>query len=442
MKVLTRDFLKRKRITYDTHLQTWHLPTTGAHPEQKKTIYWGAKKVSLSIAVGRNSTTSASRMLQMNAYINFSHQKPIVGPLVGILTVRGKKHHFSGNVSNFVDIMNTGKKLGAIVFLFTPESINWSDESVEGYLFHSSSKKWIQCTFPLPNVVYNRIPNRSYERKPYVRECITTLNQVPGVTMFNPHFFDKEELFRLLEQSPSISTFLPHSTLLQSMEDLKKMIEEHEAVYLKPTNGKAGSGILKIQLDKGSKKAEYQLLYQTRGKPVMKRFRNLQQLWWATKKQMISSPYVVQQAIPLAKYNDRPFDTRTLVQKNEQGSWEVTGIGVRVAGENRITTHVPQGGRIDTPENVLVPIFSAEKAKKIIDHIKQLAISIAIELEEHYGILGEMSMDFGIEEESGQLWFFEANSKPMKFDEPTIRSKSLSNLIKYSQHLTFGKGGA
>lgn len=49
-------------------------------------------------------------------------------------------------------------------------------------------------------------------------------------------------------------------------------------------------------------------------------------------------------------------------------------------------------------------------------------------------MLGEMSMDLGVDEEGG-LWFFEANSRPMKFDEPAIRKLSLERIFQYSHHL-------
>ena len=47
---------------------------------------------------------------------------------------------------------------------------------------------------------------------------------------------------------------------------------------------------------------------------------------------------------PLIRYQQRPCDFRILIQKDHQGIWQVTGIGVRVAGKNAISTHVPMGG--------------------------------------------------------------------------------------------------
>ena len=75
---------------------------------------------------------------------------------------------------------------------------------------------------------------------------------------------------------------------------------------------------------------------------------------------------------------------------------------------------------------------------------KQTALVIAKQIEKASGnSLGDLSLDLGVDT-AGQLWFFEANSKPMKFDEPHIRKKSLTNLIQYCIHLsklTAGKQG-
>jgi hypothetical protein len=48
--------------------------------------------------------------------------------------------------------------------------------------------------------------------------------------------------------------------------------------------------------------------------------------------------------------------------------------------------------------------------------------------------LAEMSMDLGVDQEGG-IWFFEANAKPMKFDEPDIRRRSLDRIFQYGQYL-------
>lgn len=67
--------------------------------------------------------------------------------------------------------------------------------------------------------------------------------------------------------------------------------------------------------------------------------------------------------------------------------------------------------------------------------IHHTSLTIAQALNEEIKDLAEMSMDLGLTED-GKLWFFEANAKPEKFDEPTIRRLSLSNLIHYAQYVS------
>ncbi|MNJ57165.1 Endospore coat-associated protein YheD [compost metagenome] len=143
----------------------------------------------------------------------------------------------------------------------------------------------------------------------------------------------------------------------------------------------------------------------------------------------------MQEGIQLVSYKDRIFDLRVLVQKTGKGVWMVTGVGARLAGLKRITTHVPQGGSIESPEKLLNPVFGSEMTTIIMNRLKSNAVLIAKQIEKGSGhLLGEMSMDLGIDT-NGDMWFFEANSKPMKFDEPQIRKKSLDRIFQYSQYL-------
>ncbi len=144
----------------------------------------------------------------------------------------------------------------------------------------------------------------------------------------------------------------------------------------------------------------------------------------------------MQQGIDLSSYRQRPFDLRVLVQKNGKGLWSIAGVGARLAGKSSITTHVPRGGSIDDPAKLLASTFGAAGSKRIIVSARRSALLIAKQIEKASGsVLGEMSMDLGVDTD-GRLWFFEANSKPMKFDEPHIRKKSLENLILYSAFLS------
>lgn len=430
---------ERIQLHYDTLQQKWtifvHKPSIHGIQERVKKVYWGAKKTPLSLYIRFNTKQDAKETITCHALLDKQGKNLYIHPLIGILTSSKAGRPFGGSISNFIDIIRAAQTKGAIVFVFTPKTVNWQAEKIKGYLYQPKTKQWKACLFPFPNVVYNRIPTREQERTPESMDCIQKLMKVPNLTLFNPHFFNKFELYQLLKQDPLLKKHLPETIALKSASDLEYMLNKHRDVYLKPTKGKAGAGIMRV-VQSGSN--QYLLFVQ--GKNSLRKIvcTSIPDVLSKVKTYGMVSPYIVQQGIRLTKINRCPFDFRVLVQKNRQGQWEVAGLGMRVAGVNRITTHVPRGGRIERPKKVLQQLFTKQEALQIKQEVEKLSIAIAQRLEQHYIHLGEMSMDIGLDN-LGQLWFFEANSKPMKFDEPDIRRRSLNNLIYYAQFLTLPK---
>lgn len=365
---------------------------------------------------------------------SYSNHQLTIGPLIGILTVSDGSG-FRGNKENFKDIFLSGKRLGGIVFVFTPESINWDSKVVRGYLYDEKLDTWIEHQLPFPHVVYNRIPTRKMEKKNVVSNTIKQLASCDNVTFFNPSFFNKHVIFRILENIPTVSGYLPETSKLDAYTKLKSFTSRHKFVYLKPVLGKAGEGIMRLEKEK----RRWKLRQVQDQRAVSYYFPTLKSTWKYIQKKMRGRRYIIQQGIPLAQYKGRPFDVRVLVQKNGSGQWGVTGVGIRRAGAESITTHVPRGGSVQSTERVLSHLF-AERADAIRQQVEKTALTIAAALNAKIENLAEMSMDLGLTRE-GKIWFFEANAKPEKFDEPNIREGSLSNLIRYSQYVSqLGEG--
>ncbi|MFJ9498527.1 YheC/YheD family endospore coat-associated protein [Brevibacillus centrosporus] len=352
-----------------------------------------------------------------------------LGPLIGILTV-GDGAAFLGNRDNFKDIALSGKKWGALVFVFTPQGINWEKKKVRGYLYNERQNLWQELILPFPHVVYNRIPTRKAEQRPEVRKTLSRINDLPNVTLFNRCFFDKQELFQMLAYYPSVQSFLPETKKLDNLARFRTFCTEHRFVYLKPVRGKAGEGIMRIDY----KNDMWRLERLKDQKAIIRRFRDLEDLWKHVKGHTRDKRYIMQQGIKRARYMGKPFDVRVLVQKDGKGEWGVTGVGIRRSGSQSITTHVPRGGSIHSLSSVLQALFSTDP-EKMESTIHHTSLTIAQALNEEIKDLAEMSMDLGLTED-GKLWFFEANAKPEKFDEPTIRRLSLSNLIHYAQYVS------
>lgn len=412
------------RLYYSPISKSWSIWSKG-RSIKARSIRWGANRSPLPMSINK---MHKSRIPAFSASIVRDGESWSVGPLLGILASRGKHKSFTGNRSNFIDLMATGKKRGVVVFVFTPDSVNWEAKQITGQFYNFKQKGWVKAEFPFPNVVYNRVATRRQEMQPAIQSCINRLIQQSQVTLFNPKFFNKQEIYKQIEGSSQVKKFLPETKDAHAIEDLMTMLGKYNQIYLKPTKGKAGKGIMRVV------KRDNSFFLSTQRSKYSRRIGSIQRLWQLFKLEKKKSHYVIQQGISLVRYQGNPFDFRVLVQKNGQGKWEVTGVGIRVAGKNRITTHVPQGGRIENPLQVLTSIYSSSQATSIINKVKSMALQIAEELEGHYSHLGEMSMDIGLDSNQN-LWFFEANSKPMKFDEPQIRKKSLNNLIDYSRYI-------
>ncbi|WP_211746804.1 YheC/YheD family protein [Paenibacillus sp. Marseille-Q4541] len=355
-------------------------------------------------------------------------------PVIAILTMQDKKLCFRGNRNNFRDIIKTGEELGCSVYIVTVRDLKLSAKEIKGYRYDDYTKEWIEGLFPLPHVVYNRIPQREDEEDPIVQKKIQECLNHPDVTLFNPFFFNKWDLFEWLNKVKSTRDFIPYTKRLRTSRGLGRILEKYPYVYLKPESGKAGKGIMKLTFHKDDK-LPFRLRIQDEKKSVTYKAATLQKLWNKIKLETENSNYIVQQGIELATYKGRPFDLRVLVQKNSKGVWSLSGIGARLAGHKSITTHVPRGGSVEDPVELLTEVFGAEVADRIMVQVKETVMVIAKQVEKAAGHkLGEMSMDLGVDP-SGGICFFEANAKPMKFDEPGIRKRSLERIIHYCTYL-------
>lgn len=347
---------------------------------------------------------------------------------IAILTSDRRKP-FAGNHQNFADLIEMGRKLGIHVFVLTPAGISPDQSSVQGYLLQSAKPMptFRAARLPWPKAIYNRVPNRNDEQSTSVTRAMELCRQ-RNIPIFNPRFFDKWSLFRRLADS-NCRTYLPTTTKWGDFETFHSWKKQFSALILKPINGKAGIGMMKI-----SGNGPFVLQYQTKQQKQRLVLPTLTEAYQQINKRTNNRSYILQQAINLATYQGNPFDIRMLVQKDGTAKWKISGIGVRVAGKKAISTHVPMGGRIASFPAVLSSTFPQQKSK-IHKQLIKLGLFVAKQIESQYkGHYGEMSMDIGLDHQ-GRPWFFEANAKPQKFDEPAIRARSLRRVLEYARYL-------
>jgi hypothetical protein len=368
-----------------------------------------------------------------------------LGPLIGVLTESGLSSSDApfGNRTGYIrQLVRMGEKK-AYFFAFTPRDINWQQETINAYFLNSSNNGWYRKVVPLPDVVYNRLPSRRAE----TTATIMTLREKfirKEVPFFNWSFFNKSDVYKLLDQDVEALKHLPESVNNPRPEKIKEMLEQHQFVYYKPSAGSLGIGIYRLTYHP---KRGYFARYRRGNTNVLLRFTNFNSLMRMLQGRHGNAlgRYVSQQGVRLIEIDGCPIDFRFHMHKNGTNDWVPVGIGAKKAGRGSVTTHIKNGGQLLTPEQALSRTFG-ERADEMLVKAKEVSIKLSEAIERNFPhTLGELGLDIGIDKD-GDVWMFEANAKPGRsiFSHPALRSQgreSLSHILEHCMYLSRFQGG-
>nr|WP_263328432.1 YheC/YheD family protein [Neobacillus sp. Marseille-Q6967] len=342
-----------------------------------------------------------------------------IGPLIGIYTAGFTPfpHRPIGERTNFfAKLLSVQKSVGALPFVFGEQHINWDKGTINGYFYQENN--WKTFEVPFPNVVYDRLPNRRSERNPKLIQVKERLQREYLIPWYNPGFFNKLDIYDRLLQEPLAATYLPETHPFTSFSSIESLLTKYGHVYLKPINGSLGLGVHQIIYDKFDD--NYYCRYQDKeGINRLRKFPTLEGLFKTVFASRKLDTMLVQQGIHLLRHEQRPIDFRIHTNKDDEGKWHVTAIAAKIAGPGSVTTHKRSGGEIKT----LSELFSEEECKLYTERLSKAALilsnSIANTME---GIIGEIGFDLGIDR-YGDVWLFEANSKPGRsiFSHPALK---------------------
>ncbi|WP_353856244.1 YheC/YheD family protein [Bacillus sp. Bos-x628] len=328
-----------------------------------------------------------------------------IGPLIGIFTAGFEQNAQPlGTRSDFfVHLLKSCRKHVGFAYLFGTHSIDWDQGIVEGYLFQQ--QKWLKKQFPLPTVIYDRLPNRKVAQSAFIQETKRKLTQDYDIPWFNPYFFNKWHIHeKLLADQRSVS-FLPHSIQLDPLDascKIETLLHLHNVIYLKPMNGSHGHDIYQLKTTKSGIN-----VYTNKGMSV--EFYSVEEFLEKFRKEHTIHEFIAQQGIDLLHIENQPLDFRVHTNKNKYGYWTVTAIAAKVSGDHTVTTHHLHGGTVKT----LTDIFHVQETRlKILQQLSETAIHLSQVIDEKMpGFIGEIGFDLGIDH-SGSTWMFEANSRP------------------------------
>ncbi|CAN7530361.1 YheC/YheD family protein [Paenibacillus sp. LjRoot153] len=325
-------------------------------------------------------------------------------PEIGILTNRnGNKFSES---EFFLDMVREGRSLGAKVFLFSHLDIMPEKKQIRGFV-PSATGGWKEGIFRWPDVVIDRCRKLD---KPYKE-----MRRKDWFPYTSHKFTYKSKATRLFSNTPSLAKYIP-KTVMFSTEKLRLMIREFPELYIKPSNGTGGCSILKVARNK----EYFTLTGRNRVGNLVRTKLNSEATairWiknWVFSERIRSGTFMIQQGLCLELMPHRVIDARMMIQKNAQGEWSVTGIGLRLGGKHSPTSNITwKGGKAIRFDEFMVRRFGREKAETIRQNCKKMAQLVVETIELKFGSMMEFGLDIGIDI-YGKVWLIEVNPKPSR----------------------------
>ncbi|WP_010272097.1 YheC/YheD family endospore coat-associated protein [Paenibacillus senegalensis] len=359
------------------------------------------------------------------------HLGPLIAVMVSRVHSKSSDRPFGANTSFCRELTLACEKFGGLVYFFSPAELPAESGRLSGWIY---DKGWKKRSFPIPNVVYNRLTKRRLENSDRVQQFIHEVKSTYRSHVFNEKFLNKTEVFQILKQVPGVQSYLPESYAYKS-STLQAMCARHSTVYLKPVTGSLGKGIIRI-----SKAPKGYLCHFNQSSGVRKlSFASLKAMTQAIGSR-IKSRYQIQQGIRLIQSNGNPIDFRVLAQKNNKGVWAITSTVGRIAGSHTFVSNLARGGTLTSVSTALARGgFGAAQRSAIYHRLQKAALSLAAGLDEkipeHFAELG---IDLAVDT-SGKVWLLEINSKPSKEENSSLAPNkirpSVRRIVHYCQHL-------
>lgn len=284
------------------------------------------------------------------------------------------------------------------------EDINLSTGTCRAYI-HSRDRYKLH-TIRLPYIIHNRA---MYFTTASHYKMARLIQQ--GILIYNlRNRYKKYQIHRLLSRNSEIAPHLPE-TELATTQSIAQMMAKHPDLIIKPSNGSIGTGVMRLT----QRNAMWQLSFQSKsGKWTQVRLK--QGRLPAFMPALIArKEHLVQQRIPLATYEDRPFDLRVTVQRGINGEWGVTGMFAKLATSRQaFVTNVARGGSAMTVERIFPGAFPHVAADQLLGDIHHLALTAAHQLSLELPHIADLGIDLGVTA-SGEIYLIECNGRDQRY---------------------------
>mgnify|MGYP001318804946 CR=1 FL=1 len=320
------------------------------------------------------------------------------------------------------------RQCGIVPCYFRLKDIDLANRRVWAYVL--GEKGYTRRLVGLPRVIHNRaihLTSRSKKRLSLLIES--------GICLFNPcNRYSKLKIHELLMSNPALRPHLP-GTEQATPESVGRLMKQYGSLILKPDNSSIGRGVMLLE----KKREQWHLTAAMKnGARRIYRFGDADPLPGLLRKRISQKRYVVQQRLPLALCQGRPFDLRVSVQKDGNGAWQVTGLVGKVAAKGKYVTNVAQGGSV-VPLNRLIVEYPWLDEHSVRARVTQFSLLVARHLEQHLPGLADIGLDVGITA-YGFPVFIECNCRDLRYSfkeggMPEQWKATYANPVRYAKYL-------
>jgi len=378
-------------------------------------------QVSVSDKVGNKSMVLGSQIAQDLGIssgdvirVAATQRRLRIGPYVGVLTAPQRKsaipsRSFGRDTEYLRELCAAGKELGLIAFVLPYDAVNLRTRRVFGRVpeFRRGGR-WHIREFPFPDVLFNRIPSRAHERSQQARRVINYALRQKSVHLFNQGFMDKWAVYAELSRHPDVRHMVPTTARFQGRLMLKSWLRRFGSVYLKPSSGSLGEGIVVVEQTPNGVVCWFR---NRRQKPVSEKAPNVDRIYGRISRLIAGRRYLIQPDLRLLDVDGSPFDVRLLMQRNMSGKWLRTKMFARIARRGEYASNISRGGSGVPLDEVLARV-RPKQAQRVLRDVRKAGEVIARAVESTSQCpVGELGIDIGIDRRLN-LWLIEVNGKP------------------------------
>jgi UDP-N-acetylmuramoyl-tripeptide--D-alanyl-D-alanine ligase len=312
---------------------------------------------------------------------------------------------------------------GADFVYFTPKSVNFTNKTIEGYVYKNGS--WQEQTTPFPDVVYNTGSPEKLEKS---KEIITQLREfIPFTTV---SIGNKWNINERIKKGKVFAKYLIPTKVLQKWTDLIGYLNDYVNVVVKPMDGRKGQGIYFIRTYENGFIVNKDCMDKYYSQRELKEFLN---------ELLEENTYIIQPYITSKTKSGLIFDFRLHVQKNGEGKWVITAIYPRIAKMGTIITNINNGGYTNYLEPFLYQEFDESDAYNIKRTLEYFSISLARHLDElqmleYSEVIDEIGVDVGLDDNL-KPWIYEVNWRPGCPPAFYLELDVVKNTIQYAMFL-------